>query len=85
MPKLPVLSVTVALASLGCSTPECVRVILPGEAVLLRRAPDSLAHDPLCPVCAAAVLEDAKLAVRLFLHREEQEAAKQRILDAGNG
>lgn len=79
-PKIPTLTISVALASFGCAAKNCMRVILPGEAHVLRKVDGTACNEPLCPVHAAEVVEDAKLAARMFLHAEEQRAMTNKLL-----
>lgn len=72
---LPQLSVDVALVSIGCVTPECVRVVPAGDVVYMRKIVGTAAHEPICAPCAVAIIEDARLRVRLELHAEEQRRA----------
>lgn len=79
MLKIPFLRIDVALTAIGCAGKDCVRVLLPAEIMVMRGVEGTAVAEPLCPVCAAAALEDAKLSARLFLHREEQRVAMERM------
>lgn len=79
-PKIPTLTISVALATFGCAAKDCMRVILPGEAYVLRKSNDIPFSAPLCPVHAAEAVEDVKLAARMFLHSEEQRVMTEKIL-----
>lgn len=80
MPPIPRLELHISVSSIGCATKDCVRVILPGEVLVLRQVIGTTCSEPLCAVCAAIAIEDAKLSVRMFLHREDQRAAQAKML-----
>lgn len=69
---LPRLGVDVALVAIGCDAPECARVVPAGDVVYMRKIAGSAAYESLCAPCAAALIEDARLRVRLELHAQEQ-------------
>lgn len=72
MLKIPRLELHISVSTIGCAAKDCVRVILPGEVVVRRHVEGTACSEPLCAVHAAEAVEDAKLAARMFLHREEQ-------------
>lgn len=80
MPPIPRLELHISVNTVGCASKDCIRVILPGEVLMMRQVVGTACSEPLCPVCAAIAIEDAKLSVRMFLHREEQRVMQERLI-----
>lgn len=72
-PRMPTVTIDVAVENCDCSVPGCVRTVFPGELLhLVHHVGQRHVGFALCPVHAAEQLDDNRRQARLWLHTRAQ-------------